>query len=318
MPTLNHRFSSGPQTTYFGNVIQTIPQGLIIRNNSVNIYPDALQSPTGAVTTAFPNDKLSDNSSQYNARYNIVLNYTGTREILLNWYLYKANLQLPLARKLIYHVCLIDRLVYSLDYTPLYDVSPIPSSTITNQINATTAITFNNSLISGTGIGWRVATFTIPDGIYTRSSLNALLASQIGTLSGTTAQVARSLSPFTVQTVPLPALALTVQEPLSFPGFSRPANILSFDANLFLTASNSIYNGMAIGLFFGSSPNASTFMGCANPDAGFDPHGNGIYENRAILITRGLPNSVGAPTVTIGGYPNSRDQKEESRFPVMI
>lgn len=316
MPTPNYRFSSGPQTGYFGNVIQTIPQESIIRNNSVNIYPDALQPATEAVSASGPNDKINDNSPQYNARYNIVLNYTGTREMLLNWYLYKANLQLPLTRKLTYHACFFHRTQFGnvLGYTPLYynagppllpHISPLPANP--NQIDAGIA----NDLIASlpSGYGWLAGTFTIPDGMYTMSGLDTLLESQLSTVRGI--DIPGVGPPGSATTRPMPQLSASCSYDWSLP---NPPLLLTITATRFFHADNLvIYRDTAVGLFFGSSPNASTYMGCgANPDA--DPHGNGLNTNSAILILR-----PGPITFALSPRPaSSTDQIEVSRWKVMI
>jgi hypothetical protein len=324
MPTQNYRTSSGPATGgeyYFGNIIQTIPQGSIIENNSVNIFPTALQ-PVDLIPAIAPNDKINDNSSQYNARYNIVLYYTGTREMLLNWYLYKANLQLPVVANLTYHVCLFHRLqfyetstVLPLDYTPIFfsnlqpllpHVSPLPDSP--HRINPAIAAQLNASLPSGVlaggsaGFPWLVGTFTIPSGIYTVSGLDALLESQLSTIRGMPISPPHYLYDGIITVPPLSAVCSYRD------GRPNPPLLLTISAPGFFNAANrSMYEDRAVGLFFGPAPNASTFMGCGAP--GGDPAGIGLTTNSAILILR--PGPTTSP-------PHSTDEREVSRWPVRI
>jgi hypothetical protein len=282
LSTTNYQFSTGPTGPYFNNIVQTIPDINNITPYSVNIVPDALQIGV----TPSPNNKINDNTTQYNARYNIVLKYTGTRAILLNWYLYKANLQLPVARNLTYYLCLFSQTLYgSLGYVPYRGVFPEPADP--NRINQSFATNMTSSL--PTAPLWRAGTFIIPNGTYTLSSLSSLLQSHANSVIGTTVN-GKPFPPFNIfcDTDGLIAIQSAGQN-----GF--------FGVN-----TGSTYAGMAVGLFFGLSPNASAFLGCSNP-APDDPYGYGINSNRAILMLRGgIPDTTFTPTL------------ENSKWKVMI
>jgi hypothetical protein len=268
IPTTNYFYSTGPTGAYAGNTIQTLPNTDAITAYSFGIRPDALQPSSG--TTAAPNNFINDNSTTYNARYNVVLNYTGTRPMRLNWYLYKSNFFMPLATNLTFYI------VYFLGSSVN---SSFSYNSTTNTIHNPSADILINVLpdsdwaLQDTSTG--IYVFYIPSGRYYEGELVSILQSKFDAVVG---QKTRLANGNTLAGRGFPRVIVTLTN-------SRYLTLVLPDGSLG-------FEGDAVGgLMFGSRPSASTFFGCADPVNDVNFHGATAI-NHALLISNTFPNTI--------------------------
>jgi len=260
IPTSNFMYSTGPTGAYGGNTIQPLPDSAAITAYSFGIRPDALQPDTGG--TAAPNNFINDNSRTYNARYNVVLNYTGTRPMQLNWYLYKSNFFMPLATNLtfyiVYFVGTEARSSFYYDSTN-NTIDPYSADNLINVYPDSDWALQDSS----TGI----YVFSIPSGLYYQGEIVSILQSKFDSVIGQKTLFANGPT-------------------LTGPGFPRVIVTLTNSRYLTLVlAPGQSFNGSAVGgLMFGTRPSASTFFGCSDPVNDVNLYGS-VNNNSALLIS---------------------------------
>jgi hypothetical protein len=271
VPTLNYFTVPPPSISYGGNTIQTLPDSNAIAAYSFGITPAALQPDIG--TTDAPNNFINDNSATYNARYNVVLNYTGTRPMLLNWYLYKSNFYMPLAMNLTFYLAhfRVSRFGVTNRHIPLNYNSTL--NTITSNVYEDRFILFDTSYPSeDPRESWRVGfvdrasnppdnngLYKIPSGTYTRLDIVQRIQAILDRARGLRVETEIGNGEFLI--------------------FPRTEVYLHDNRYLVFKTFDDVPADIAIGFIFGgegnNSPNASTFFGCAHPMQDVNFHGIG-------------------------------------------
>ena len=269
-PTSNYLYTTGPVNAYTANLIQTHEEFVWLRNRSRYIFPTALQPPNFGDASG-PNDKINDNTAQYNARYNIVLNYTRGTPMLLNWYLYKSNIALPIATTLTFWVMFINETyVTNLPSVPAfgYDNPSELNSETGNELRTNSNIYAVRVTVEDTGDR---GAFRIPSGIYTPPQLLEYIQTALNRASGRKSINAGSptdrVFPQLTASIAAGRLTLTMTR-------------AQYDS-IYATANPPNANAFQMGLVFGNRPNASTYFGLADPAADVSYYG---LNNRALLL----------------------------------
>jgi hypothetical protein len=264
-PTSNYLYTTGPVNAYTANLIQTHEEFVWLRNRSRYIFPTALQPPNFGDASG-PNDKINDNTAQYNARYNIVLNYTRGTPMLLNWYLYKSNIALPIATTLTFFVMFINE-TYINALSGVWNFGYDNPSELNSQTGNELRTNSNRYAVPVTvSLTYDPATenrgpFRIPSGIYTPPQLLEYIQTALNRATGR-----QSISAGVSKVFP-----------------QLTASIVAGRLTLTMTRADylSIGGEYQVGLVFGNRPNASTYFGLVDPAADVSYYG---LNNRALLL----------------------------------
>ena len=262
MPTENFRFSTGPTGAYSGNTIQP-PDDIDWSVVPGQIRPYGLQ-PFGNGAAIYPNNTINDNTTVNRAEYNVVVDYIGTRPMLLNWYLYKANLSLPIYNNITFDLVIFPTTLFSLPAVSTESIEGsllfyvfVPDNGLVDRWLSRTVPDVST---------WRVGSVSIPQSSYnSRQEIADTLTRECSRFTGRRPPGSPTYRGF-------PTLSFSV----------RPDGKLQMN----IADTTVIDVGVMLGIAFNAPPNGATILGCNN--AGLDLNRHGVTPSEPNASNRGM------------------------------